>query len=976
MAITSTVQTNANVSWNTAAWDSGIPNGVDDVAQAAGDWTAARQMSIPAGLTYTVGKWLSTDNGGTYFDYNLVGANATTSKLNLAVSSGIPEIHVDDGGTISVFLTGNQGLRMQGGYAATDRITISNVNNDIYGPLEFNYSYLTTISGRLTAATRISSNNSFTGVTYNGTLGIRGIVDLLSSGLNIRTVNFLGEITGDAQITSSNGASFTDVPATHTTNLKISAPIVLAGTNAWQSQNTAGKTIEFSGVISGVSPAPNASTGLVLAVSNNAASGISIFRVTNPLNTYTGGSATVSVQSTSDTYGGMSILEYSTIANAGVPSSMGAGTGSIMHGWRHSTYRCIGAGGTSNRPLAPVGVTAGNYSLESSGTGPVIFNSTITSSFTTWPVLGGTNLNLNEISQPINFSKPLVKDNTGRWVLTGQKRYTAVTQYNAGARPWLTSLGKFFTDDGLYERYFIYVVGGYLRFKSGLDLRHNTTNDYGESRVRVYPVSSLELDNYSIPLVYQVGTSTTYYSTNFFLQGNGANNDGALRSVSGNNTFSPQYLTFWDHARINAEAGASLLLNVGNGSSINGAGYTLTFGGGGTITNQNPISAGSVIKDGAGSLIYNVVSPYSGGTTIHNGKIVTNVGGGNGAFRGPLTINSGSYLEVNADSPFGWTVGTNVTNVTINSGSYIQVNSKAIQNAGGSGSLHIYNNASARGSGDYYHENNSNIQASGQSYTETGLRFSMVNSNTNFNIIDGKFDVRGQIVPDIGGRTPLAGITKQGMGKLQLSNGGNTYAGPTIIQRGTVVVPAGTAIGSGSVQLTGSINSLLGVKINFKGGLSVASVNSSFVFGSEINETNLTYLANPSFPAVTNISVPNGVPGTSYALYEYATFNNTQLSNIKVNFGNIGLVSKMFTIGNRIVAKAYGAYVQVVTNLDLTTPNTITLGSNYKNPGTYGLISFTSFDNAQLSNLTVIPPAGYSTSAPFISGSAIYVTLS
>jgi autotransporter-associated beta strand protein len=251
----------------------------------------------------------------------------------------------------------------------------------------------------------------------------------------------------------------------------------------------------------------------------------------------------------------------------------------------------------------------------------------------------------------------------------------------------------------------------------------------------------------------------------------------------------------------------------------------------------------------------------------------------------------------------------------------------------------------------------------------------MVNSNTNFNIVDGKFDVRGQIVPDVGGRTPLAGITKQGMGKLQLSNGGNTYAGPTIIQRGTVIATAGSSIGSGSVQSTGSINSLSGVKINFKGGLSTAA-SSSFVFGNEIDETNLTYLANPSFPTLTNISVPNGIPGTAYALYEYATFNNTQLSNIKVNFGNIGLVSKMFTVGNRIVSKACGAYAQVATNLQITAPSTITLGNNYKNPGTYGLISFTSFNAAQLSNLTVIPPSGYNASAPFISGSAIYVTLS
>ena len=470
MAKVTAYTTDANASWSTAAWSNGIPNAIDDEAQLIGNLTAARSMTIPAASTYTVGKIYAADSTATYFDWSITAGNAATSILNLQTSSGIPTIVSADGGTYSVLLSGTQGLILSGGRSAADTLIISNLNNTLYGPLQFNYAHTSSITGKLTASGSISSTNNFANVSYAGTLGLLGKVSLQNSGLSIRNIDFLGDLDVTSELTTSNGSYVIDSPAAFATSLKISTPISLSAGSSWGATSVAGKTIEYSGLIYGVSPVANAAVGSTLGVNNNIASGSTIFRLTHTANTFTGGPATVITQDGGiDTFDGQAILEYNTIANAGQPSSVGAGTGSFMLAWRTSTYRCIGAGGTSNRQLSAFGAgNGGNYNLENNGTGPTIFNNTTASSFIHWPVLGGTNLDLNEISQPLYFTKPLVKDGAGRWILSGEKRYLPLAAYNAGPKPWLTSTARDLVNS-YYSNDFIGVLGGYLRFNSSLD---------------------------------------------------------------------------------------------------------------------------------------------------------------------------------------------------------------------------------------------------------------------------------------------------------------------------------------------------------------------------------------------------------------------------------------------------------------------------------------------------------------------------
>jgi autotransporter-associated beta strand protein len=87
------------------------------------------------------------------------------------------------------------------------------------------------------------------------------------------------------------------------------------------------------------------------------------------------------------------------------------------------------------------------------------------------------------------------------------------------------------------------------------------------------------------------------------LSGNGIANGGALRSVSGTNTYGGA-LTLAADSRIHADAGS---LEVSN--SVNGA-FALTVGGAGNTTLSGTLNVASLTKEGAGTLML----PGSGGT--------------------------------------------------------------------------------------------------------------------------------------------------------------------------------------------------------------------------------------------------------------------------------------------------------------------------------------------------------------------------
>jgi autotransporter-associated beta strand protein len=116
------------------------------------------------------------------------------------------------------------------------------------------------------------------------------------------------------------------------------------------------------------------------------------------------------------------------------------------------------------------------------------------------------------------------------------------------------------------------------------------------------------------------------------LNGAGITSGGALRNISGDNTYGGA-ITLDSAARINSDAG-TLTLNVASGNAVAGA-HALTFGGAGNITVADPIATSSITKDGVGTLL---------------------ISGSNGSFAGPTTISAGTLAAATSTALGGGAV--------------------------------------------------------------------------------------------------------------------------------------------------------------------------------------------------------------------------------------------------------------------------------------------------------------------------------
>ncbi len=127
------------------------------------------------------------------------------------------------------------------------------------------------------------------------------------------------------------------------------------------------------------------------------------------------------------------------------------------------------------------------------------------------------------------------------------------------------------------------------------------------------------------------------------LAGTGVSNGGALRNVSGDNTW-VNLITYTTGARINSDAG-TLILDVASGNVWAGTTAAITLGGAGDIRIEDPITftTGSLTKDGTGTLRLSATNTFtSGAVAVNNGTLLVN--GDISATSVDLTVASGGRL--------------------------------------------------------------------------------------------------------------------------------------------------------------------------------------------------------------------------------------------------------------------------------------------------------------------------------------------
>jgi fibronectin-binding autotransporter adhesin len=123
------------------------------------------------------------------------------------------------------------------------------------------------------------------------------------------------------------------------------------------------------------------------------------------------------------------------------------------------------------------------------------------------------------------------------------------------------------------------------------------------------------------------------------LVGTGISSGGALRNISGTNTYGG-LVTLTGAARINSDAGSLILSNTG---TITGSGFDLTLGGAGNTTISSIIGTGSgtLTKEGAGTVTLTGASTYTGNTTVSAGRLAVNGSLGSGT----VSVAAAAWLQ-------------------------------------------------------------------------------------------------------------------------------------------------------------------------------------------------------------------------------------------------------------------------------------------------------------------------------------------
>jgi autotransporter-associated beta strand protein len=209
-------------------------------------------------------------------------------------------------------------------------------------------------------------------------------------------------------------------------------------------------------------------------------------------------------------------------------------------------------------------------------------------------VIGGNGSSGNRAITNLNFQSGTLKN---------------VAQINHGAGLAKTSAGTLVLEgDNAY--------GGITAVSEGvLDIRSATALGATSAGTTVSTGAALQIQG-------GITTATEALSLN----GSGVSNSGALRNISGNNTYSGA-ITLGSAARIQSDAG-TLTLDVAAGNAISASNHGVAFGGAGHIEIKDSINLGSggLDKTGNGTLTLaaGVTHSYTGATNITQGRLVLN----------------------------------------------------------------------------------------------------------------------------------------------------------------------------------------------------------------------------------------------------------------------------------------------------------------------------------------------------------------
>jgi len=314
------------------------------------------------------------------------------------------------------------------------------------------------------------------------------------------------------------------------------------------------------------------------------------------------------------------------------------------------------------------------------------------------------------------------------------------------------------------------------------------------------------------------GSISTTEAVALTLNGTGvaASPNGALESISGNNTYSG-LIALGSAATIGSDAGSLALSNTGN---ITGAaGLTLTGSGNGSIAAIIGTSGG-LTKNGTGTWVLTGASTYTSGTTVSAGVLqvgnATALGGNTSA----VSVTAGAALDLKGTTMTGTNAltlnGTGISsggaliNSSATAGTYaglVTLGSSGVS-IGGTGSITLSNTGAITGS---------------------GYNLTLIGAGGSINSVIGTGG--GNVTVNSTGTWNLSGST---------GAGGNTFTGGVLLDAGTLAINSGTNLGPVPVSPTTMLTFAGNGTLQFTGPIASTaplSPNRSFVINNGVTGT-------------------------------------------------------------------------------------------------------------------------------------------
>jgi autotransporter-associated beta strand protein len=409
-----------------------------------------------------------------------------------------------------------------------------------------------------------------------------------------------------------------------------------------------------------------------------------------------------------------------------------------------------------------------------------------------------------------------------------------------------------------------------------------------------------------------------------------------------------------------------------NNSSVN---YTVNS------SDSTGITAGTLVKNGAGSVTISTANTYSGGTTLNAGTL--NVNNASAIGTGSLTIAAGTTIDNtsgsaitlstnnaqfwNGDFTFGGSNDLNLGTgaVTLASSLHLTTNGTAALTVGGviggptgaglikegtgtlvlngantfdggvtinGGTVRI-GNASALGTSTnpltFGASSNGKLQVNGNALVLSGINGDNTTTIENSNATNGSLSVGSGFFDGIlqNGSAGTLALTKTGAGVLTLT-GANTYSGGTTLNGGTLSVSGNSALGTGAVSMAGgttistSADATLSNAITLNGGISTfTATGGAMMLSGNVTGSANAWMLNPTNKitlAGTNSLTSSGAFNIGAGSVDI-TGSTTIDGGAAANFG-------FATIGNNAAATvtiSNGGSLTINGTTNVTKPNTI-----------------------------------------------------